>query len=174
MISNVQLSVCHIYELFTPIMNSIFTEYIYNVIKVFVQNFKYTKKCFRYRALQNNVNSYLRWSNGRPSMASKRSPACNVPVRWAIDPLRISEIKKGSSGWCFEAEKKHFILQLTKTSWKKIVRPQRRNLCWEWRKSRQFWRPLKKCLLNAYKTAESSDKSANHRGFVIKYPLTGG
>lgn len=42
-------------------------------------------------------------SRGLLSMARRRSPACNVPVLWAVEPLRISEIKKGSSGRVFEA-----------------------------------------------------------------------
>lgn len=43
-------------------------------------------------------------SRGRLSMARRRSPAWRVPVRWAVEPRRISDMRKGSSGRVFDAK----------------------------------------------------------------------
>lgn len=43
-------------------------------------------------------------SRGLLSMARRRSPAWSVPVLWAVEPLRISDIRKGSSGRVFDAK----------------------------------------------------------------------
>lgn len=45
------------------------------------------------------VSSSEHWSSLRLSMASNLSPGCRVPVRWATEPWRMSEIRRGSPNW---------------------------------------------------------------------------